>query len=109
MIRKIIAGLSIITLFVTNLNAQSDKYPIINYSKNDYGKGQEATSWSVVQDNSGFIYFGNANAVLEFDGTNWNVIQIKRGVWVTSLAVDKKGTMSRAPNVVHNSPERSAA
>ena len=61
MIRRIIVCIGFIVLYVNILSAQSEKYQITNYSKKEYGRGQEAQNWAVIQDNRGFMYFGNSN------------------------------------------------
>jgi signal transduction histidine kinase len=51
----------------------------------------QTQNWAVVQDGRGFIYVGNSDGVLEFDGVRWRLIPTAgRGV-VRSLAVDAKG------------------
>ncbi|MBK8805323.1 MAG: hypothetical protein IPO21_01205 [Bacteroidales bacterium] len=34
--------------------------------------GFRGNTFSIVQDNRGFMYFGNENGVIEYDGTHWN-------------------------------------
>jgi len=41
------------------------------YDKNDY-KGANQ-SWSICQDNQGFLYFANSAGLLEFDGCDWQL------------------------------------
>lgn len=48
-------------------------------------------NWSVVQDKRGVMYFANGLGVLEFDGVNWNLIEVSNGSSVRSLAVNVKG------------------
>jgi hypothetical protein len=45
-----------------------------NYSPKDYG--QESQNFSVIQDKNGLMFFGNANGVMEFDNTNWQLVKI---------------------------------
>lgn len=45
-----------------------------NYSPKDYG--QESQNFSVVQDNNGLMFFGNANGVMEFDNIHWQLIKV---------------------------------
>lgn len=58
-----------------------------NYSRELYkGHGQ---NWAIVQDNRGFIYFGNTDGfVLQYDGASWRQIPISNGSIVRSLAID---------------------
>jgi adenylate cyclase len=45
-----------------------------NYSPKDYG--QESQNFSVIQDKNGLMFFGNANGIMEFDNTNWQLIKV---------------------------------
>jgi hypothetical protein len=45
-----------------------------NYSPKDYG--QESQNFSVIQDKNGLMFFGNANGIMEFDNTNWQLVKI---------------------------------
>ncbi len=42
---------------------------IVNHSRKEYNAG--AQNWSVTQSKNGFMYFGNNDGILEYDGTNW--------------------------------------
>ncbi|MEA3494635.1 MAG: adenylate/guanylate cyclase domain-containing protein [Bacteroidota bacterium] len=77
--------------FNQKIYSQNFKYPVTNYSTKEYGRQQEAQNWAVVQDKRGFMYFGNSNGILEFDGKDWNFIKVKSGRYVTSLACNDKG------------------
>ena len=71
----------------------SDKYqtglPLVkNYLPRDYKAHNQ--NWAIVKDNRGVMYFGNSSGLLEFDGYDWNLIEVPNGI-VRSLAVDKKG------------------
>jgi signal transduction histidine kinase len=48
-------------------------------------------NWAVVQDNRGFIYVGNSNGVLEYDGVSWRLISNPANATGRSLAVDETG------------------
>ncbi len=39
-----------------------------------------AQNWSIVQDHRGILYFANKEGVLEYDGSNWNIIKVSRDV-----------------------------
>ena len=90
--KKILIQL-LILFFASSSFAQLMKHPLTNYNQKDYGRGQEAQNWSVVQSNSGLMYFGNANGVLEYDGKSWRFIAVKTGTYVTSLDCDQKGNI----------------
>ncbi|MDJ0762756.1 MAG: hypothetical protein QNJ97_07170 [Myxococcota bacterium] len=66
--------------------------PIIrNYTPEDYGA--ETKNWSVVQDDQGLIYVGNAGGVLVFDGVYWQYIETPRQTRVRSMAIGKDGVV----------------
>lgn len=44
--------------------------PIVqHFAKKDYKGGNQ--NWSMAQDNNGFVYVGNSNGLLQFDGIRW--------------------------------------
>ncbi|MBN2663092.1 MAG: SpoIIE family protein phosphatase [Bacteroidales bacterium] len=61
--------------------------PLINYySPDQYNAARQ--NWAVVQDKRGIMYFGNNDgSVLEFDGNNWNRLEISE-LGIRSLCVD---------------------
>lgn len=61
------------------------------YSPKDYNAF--ALNWTIVQDERGLMYFGNASGVLEFDGTFWRKIQVPNSNNVRSLAIGGDGTI----------------
>ncbi|HQI40711.1 MAG: hypothetical protein B6D44_15615 [Ignavibacteriales bacterium UTCHB2] len=66
-------------------------YPVIqNFIPKKYKAHNQ--NWAIVKDKRGVIYFGNSAGLLEFDGYDWNLIDIPNGV-VRSLAVDSNGTI----------------
>ena len=67
--------------------------PVKNYSPKDYGKNQTPENWDITQDKRGVIYVGNANGILEFDGNNWDFINVKNGAYTVSLATDSAGSI----------------
>lgn len=60
---------------------------IINYSRQAYGAGNQ--NWSIVQDTSGIMYFGNSHGLLSFDGTSWRTYPLPNKTIVRSLAMGK--------------------
>ena len=48
-------------------------------------------NWAITQDQRGFMYFGNTNGVLEYDGTAWRLITTTKNSIVRSLDVSKEG------------------
>src|SRR6056297_805953 len=65
---------------------------IKNFGKSEYNG--EPQNWSVVQDDRGVMYFGNTNYVLEYDGENWDKIQVTdNNSFIRSLNADESGTV----------------
>ncbi|MBL4654994.1 MAG: SpoIIE family protein phosphatase [Bacteroidia bacterium] len=60
-----------------------------NYTSKEYDAA--AQNWSIVQDHRGVIYIGNNFGILEYDGTNWNLIPVSNESLVRSLSIDKNG------------------
>ncbi|MBI5217478.1 MAG: HD domain-containing protein [Bacteroidia bacterium] len=58
----------------------------INISPKEYGF--ENQNYSITQDNRGFIYIGNMNGVIEYDGNSWKLIKVYGN---PRLDVNKKG------------------
>lgn len=47
---------------------------IVNHSRNEYNASTQ--NWSVTQSSKGFIYIGNNDGILEYDGTNWKLFEV---------------------------------
>lgn len=56
---------------------------IINHSRTSTSSGTQ--NWAITQSHSGFMYFGNNDGVLEFDGTNWNIYPVPNASVVRSV------------------------
>ena len=80
-------------LFLLNLNSQIINIPIQNFSPKEYGKNYTSQNFCVVQDKAGYVYFGNANGVLQYDGKSWEFIPVKLGAYVSSIIMDSAGTL----------------
>ncbi len=68
-----------ILLVLTVISALAQTYEngipgLRNYSPKDYS--QESQNFSVIQDKNSIMFFGNANGVMEFDNTNWNIVKV---------------------------------
>lgn len=48
-------------------------------------------NWAITQGKRGFMYFGNTNGVLEYDGTSWRLIPTPKSSIVRSLDVNDAG------------------
>jgi serine phosphatase RsbU (regulator of sigma subunit) len=89
-------GLTIIVVFLFHLTILSQKpstgNPIIkNFSPAEYGASSQ--NWSITQDSRGVMFFGNTQAVLEFDGTTWDTYNLPNLVPVRSLDISPDGTL----------------
>ena len=80
-------------LIFVKLSAQVVNFPIQNFSLKEYGKNYSSQNVCVVQDKSGFMYFGNGNGVLQYDGRLWQFIPVRTGAYVSSVALDSSGTI----------------
>ena len=49
-----------------------------------------ASVWGITQDNRGVMYFATDAGVFEFDGSDWNLIEISNAGVTRSLALDPK-------------------
>ncbi len=56
---------------------------IINHPRHLYDASTQ--NWSVTQSSRGFLYFGNNDGVLEYNGTNWNTYPMPNGSIVRSV------------------------
>ncbi|WP_448518858.1 triple tyrosine motif-containing protein [Rhodoflexus sp.] len=61
--------------------------PLVNnYTKAAYGGG--STNWSMVQDTQGFLYVGNSQGLLTFDGIVWKLYPLPNKMPVHALAIE---------------------
>jgi DNA-binding CsgD family transcriptional regulator len=56
---------------------------IVNHSRSTYNASTQ--NWSVTQNSKGFLYFGNNDGILEYDGTNWRIFPVPNASVVRSL------------------------
>lgn len=66
--------------------------PFVHYFDTEK-QNTHAENQSIVQDRRGVIYIANKSGVLEYDGTFWELIKIKGGRSVESLAVNTENTI----------------
>jgi DNA-binding CsgD family transcriptional regulator len=64
---------------------------IINYPKKVYGAA--AQSWSISQDQRGFLYFGNSDGLLEFDGKRWRLYPLPNRYMYRAVHISANGTI----------------
>lgn len=71
--------------------SQPEEYgtPIVeNFHPKKYG--YESQNFSIIQDKKGFLYFGNVSGILQYDGINWNLIDV---VGIPRFASDDEGNV----------------
>ena len=56
---------------------------IVNYSRSEYNASTQ--NWNVTQKNNGFMYFGNNDGILEYDGTDWKTYPVPNSSVVRSV------------------------
>jgi len=61
---------------------------IHNYQKKDYRGGTQ--TWSIAQDQRGYMYFANNNGLITFDGNTWQTYRMPNASIVRSVYIDKK-------------------
>ena len=78
----------ILTCFnVSSQNLSETGLPYIqNYSPNNYKA--DSQNWAVVQSKEGFVYVGNNEGILEYDGVSWRLIQLPNFSIALSLAIN---------------------
>lgn len=90
---KAIAIFLIICLLVIKFsvgNSQSYFSPMMqHYSAKDYKAG--ISNWDMLQTQDGLLYFSNLNGILQFDGKEWQFIEIAGGKFARSIHQDYNG------------------
>ncbi len=74
------------------LNGQNSNIGIpftINYSNQVYQASTQ--NWDIEQHPNGFLFFGNNNGLLQFDGTNWQTFELPNNTIVRSLHIHPSG------------------
>ena len=65
-------------------------HPLVtNYTYRDYNAG--TSNWWVIEDDRGIIYIANREGILEYDGSNWRLIQSEDKEVARSFAKDNNG------------------
>jgi signal transduction histidine kinase/ligand-binding sensor domain-containing protein/heme exporter protein D len=77
-------------IIVMNLSASEIGRPFITSYYPDETMGDYQT-WAATQDQRGVLYFGNGIGVLEYDGSNWRLIEIDKKNMIRSMDIDKQG------------------
>ncbi len=90
MLKKILTLLFLSIVF--GVRAQERGLLLAHYfSANSYLASTQ--NWSVAQDNRGVVYFANSSGVLEYDGVNWNYIELPNRAAARSLAASNSGVV----------------
>ncbi len=85
---KVLILLNILLMLVpvySQSNKESGYQLINNYSPKEYEANQQV--WSIIQGDSGVMYFGNQKGLLEYDGSEWRIYPVPNNSVVRSLAV----------------------
>ncbi len=56
---------------------------IVNHTRESYAASTQ--NWSITQNDKGFLYFGNNDGILEYDGRAWRVFQLPNNSVVRSV------------------------
>ncbi|MCH5217363.1 MAG: hypothetical protein J1F07_02230 [Muribaculaceae bacterium] len=62
--------------------------PVRNFSRHNYGAGPQ--NWSVAQDASGRVYFGNSFGMLKYDGARWSLHPLPNYTAVRAVLADRE-------------------
>ena len=73
---KQITALCFLFLVVLPLSAEGAEFaPVVtNFTKKEYKAANQ--NWAVAQDAHGFLYFGNNNGLLRYEGTTWELFPV---------------------------------
>ncbi len=76
--------LVICTFFLIPFGLTSQELPPVrNYDKIDYHGGSQ--NWSITQGSNKYLYFGNNNGLLEFNGAFWNLYPSPNGTIIRAV------------------------
>ncbi len=88
---RCLAFIFIFSFFISSSAQEQVGRPLINhYTYQEYG-GSPVNWWALEGDN-GFMYFANQGKVLQFDGVNWEPVEIP-GSSVRCLVKDDNGVI----------------
>src|SRR6187431_1303138 len=62
-----------------------DLPPIVNYTPNIYGGGNQ--NWMISQDKNQFVFFANNDGLLEFNGSSWKLYPSPNETIIRSVKV----------------------
>jgi serine phosphatase RsbU (regulator of sigma subunit)/ligand-binding sensor domain-containing protein len=75
----------------SQVNDQMGTPFIVNFTPDVYNS--QPQNWAIVQDSRGILYFGNGpeTGVMEYDGSQWRIINVSNNSTARSLAIDSTG------------------
>ncbi|MCK4664268.1 MAG: SpoIIE family protein phosphatase [Bacteroidales bacterium] len=89
--KKIFFFLIILPFALSGQTIKNRGIPAIKkYTIEDYNV-ESSQNWDITQDNRGIMYFANTEGLLEFDGENWQLIEIPNKSNVRSLTTGNNG------------------
>jgi serine phosphatase RsbU (regulator of sigma subunit) len=89
---RIILSVLLLFLFLSiPVRGQNLKLPIANYTSKAYGRDHEPTNYCIITDHRNLVYAGNANGIMEYDGSEWRFIPVREGAYVTSVNLSPQG------------------
>jgi DNA-binding CsgD family transcriptional regulator len=71
-----------LTVFASSVKKSGLPF-ITNFPKSTYNASTQ--NWSIAQNDRGFIYFGNNDGLLEFDGNHWRTYPVPNGSIIRSI------------------------
>ncbi len=80
---------SLANLYAQNFVPEIGLPLVHNFLQQEYEAASQ--NWAIAQSPNGFIYVGNNDGVLEFDGKNWELYRTDTETTVKSLAINNKG------------------
>lgn len=88
-ITRLLLVIILLCIFISGSTAQIKNIgipSIVNHSRSKYNASTQ--NWSIAQCSKGFMYFGNNDGILEYDGTNWSLYPVpNRSVVRSVLAI----------------------
>ena len=77
--------IQVISIEIKNIGVPN----IRNFTNKEYRAGTQ--NWSIAQDKKGFVYFGNNDGLLMFDGVNWQLHKMPNLSIVRSVMIGNDG------------------
>lgn len=79
-----------VALMMQSISLQAQiSHLVTHYSRKDYNAGNQ--NWSIDIDKQGFVYAGNNNGLLVFDGVRWRLYQVPGQLTVRSVYIAPDG------------------